>query len=88
MTPILYGKKLKVRDDELFGQVHADCKWLTLDSNPSLIPNLFLLNITSQKNHPDSHILSKYFRQQGHFPDSNTTWQLDPSLPVLSSAHL
>lgn len=70
MTPIFYGKKLKIRDDTCFGQVHADYKWLNLNSNPGLTPNPCLLNITlctSQESHPDSHILSKYSRQGGHF---------------------
>lgn len=34
MTPPLHGKKLKIRDDKLFGQGHVDYKWLTPDSKP------------------------------------------------------
>lgn len=71
MTLILCGKKLKIGDVNLFGQVRVECKCLKLDSNPSLTANSFLLSIIlcyiSEKVIQTHIFFQKHSRQQGHF---------------------
>lgn len=70
MAPILYGKKVKTKNINYLVEgmlIISGWTWIPTQVWLQIPFSEALYSTMSQKSHPDSHTLSKYSSQQGHF---------------------
>lgn len=86
MTSILCEKKLKIRDDKLFGQSHVEPGFKSKSDSKSL--SLKHCALRQLRKVIQTHTFFQNIHQQGHFKTQVPPGSLSHFSQVLSSAHL